>query len=357
MTPTEPTTPTRPSSSPRFARGRGSPRIIVALVLAVSLLAAGYVAAQELVATPAPDPEPDAPRIEIEFTELNDSGIEGIAILYEFGDQTIVEIDVDGAGENHPAHVHAGTCGEVEPQVEYALENVGEDGESRSLIDVSLEELLEGEYVVDLHLAPTELGTLIACADIEGTPEVPEATATPDATEQPTEPATEEPIDIATEVPTVAPTVAPTAAPTEIPTATPTPEPTAVPTETPTAVPTQVPTQEPEPTGVGGIGDGTEGGKGIPLVSGKGESVTTGSAVGGAGDGTNGGVQSGKGGAISPTTGLPPTTGSGSSLLLPESSLGAAIWATAMAAMMLLIAGLLAYRWEAGAHRWRRQGP
>ena len=74
-------------------------------------------------------PEPDAPRITIDFTELNDSGVTGTATLYEDGDQTIVELDLDDTGEDHPAHIHEGTCDDLQPESAYDLENVGEDGD------------------------------------------------------------------------------------------------------------------------------------------------------------------------------------------------------------------------------------
>lgn len=162
--------------------------IAIAAMMALFALSAAPVTAQDATATPPASPtatvtpEPDAPRLELEFQELNDSGVSGTATLYEAGDRTIVELDLEDTGENHPAHIHAGSCDDLQPEPAYPLENVGSDGQSTSIVDASLDELIDGDFAVDLHLSPNELGTLIVCADIEGEPEVPPAGGTPDAT-------------------------------------------------------------------------------------------------------------------------------------------------------------------------------
>ncbi len=371
----------------RTHSGIGRLGLIAALALAVHLLVSGAAAAQDATeeATPTVTPEPDAPRITIDFTELNDSGVTGTATLYENSEQTIVELDLDDTGENHPAHIHEGTCDDLQPESSYNLENVGEDGTGISLVDVPLSELIDGDYAIDLHLSPNELGTLIVCADIEGTPSNAEGTpvaiggGTPTSTEAATEepvvtetateaPATEEPA--ATDVPTEAPpaTEEPVVVVTEVPTEEPTttPSPTEAPAVTPIAT-------EDTGDGTGGSiadvtptgGDGTQGstvqvesGKGVPL------STSTGGGTTATGDGTQGGVQelSGKGAAIDPTTGLPATTGSGSSLIHPGSPMGAAIWASGAFAVVLLMWAVVIRRGELRSARvpaqvrWKRLG-
>jgi hypothetical protein len=333
----------RPGSRQRRKTG-----LVAAFVACVMVGWAVPASAQDTSGTPAEtpvaSPAADAPRIELEFEELNDSGVTGTATLYEDGDQTIVELDLEGTGEDHPAHIHEGTCDDIAPQPAYNLENVGEDGTSTSLVDAPLQELIDGDYVIDLHRAPNELGTLIACAAIEGSPEVPgtggqDGTVTPEATEEPTE----------------------QPAPTEE--QAPTKEPTAVPTETPapTEEPTAVPTEEPSPTesGAGGmveptptpsvtpVGDGTDGGKGVPLTeSGKGDAVAVGGASATGGDGTTGSVDasSGKGEPVGGTSNLPATTGSGSSLIFPGDSARTLPLAATTISMLLLAAGFLTRR-------------
>lgn len=215
---------------------------LASLLIIISILTPDAVA-QQATGTPSVTvtPEPDAPRLKLEFTELNDSGISGTATLYEAGEQTIVELQLEDTGANHPAHIHAGTCDDIEPEPAFPLQNVRSDGLSTTVVDSSLGELIDGEFVIDLHLSPSELGILVVCTNIEGEPQPPDASGTPAAT----------PTTTATATPTQAPaTTAPTATP---------PQPTepaavteaAVPTSPPTATPTQPPvtaTATPTPT-------------------------------------------------------------------------------------------------------------
>jgi hypothetical protein len=348
--------------------------VLAALSLLLNLVAGANALAQD-EGTPAATPDPSANRLEIEFEELNDSGLSGTATLYEAGDQTIVELELDGTGDEHPVHIHEGTCDDIQPESAYDLENVGREGTSVSLIDVSLSELLEGDYVIDLHLAPNQLGLLIACAGIEGEPVNAEGTPVDiggptEPTEEPTEQATEEPTEEATEAPTEEVTEAPTEQATEEATE----EPTEEATEAPTEEATEETTPEPSPTptedpgdGTGGVttdvtpvGDGTDGGKGIPLTP-----TPSPAAVGGttddSGDGTSGdklGAGSGKGVPITTTSSLPESTGSGDGLLLLTTPMGAAVWATATFSLVLFGSGLHIRRavQKQATGRWRRIG-
>jgi hypothetical protein len=170
-----PATETRPSSAHRLLL----PVLVSAFLL---LITTALASAQEAEVTPPPD----APRLSLTFTELNDSGVSGVATLYGDGDQTIVEITVTDAGPNHPAHIHKGTCDDLDPNPAYPLENVI-DGKSISVVDASLEELLTGGYSIDLHMSVNELGTLVVCAPIAGEATDGTGAVTPTATAEPEE--------------------------------------------------------------------------------------------------------------------------------------------------------------------------
>lgn len=257
--------------------------LAIACVLSGAIMAS-WVQAQDEVATPDATPtmadlealreqaiSTGVDQIVVPFEELNDSGIDGTATFYDLGDATLVAIDVEGVGGNHPAHIHVGDCEEIEPEPFEPVTIVDESGEALALLLTPLEELIEGDYVIDLHLSPNELGVLIACAEIEGTPTpatpAPDATPTPaDATPTETPPVTatgeggitetptatealvtmtpaETPTEPATEpLVTVTPTEAPTEPATEVPaTETPAEPPVETPVTTPTATPAQTP--------------------------------------------------------------------------------------------------------------------
>lgn len=184
-----------PGTSLRFSRAR---YLAMAGMLAVASTVGSLsiINAQDSTpdpaSTPVATPSAAAPRLELELEELNDSGIDGTVTLYGRDDHTIVEIEVDGAGDDHPAYISSGVCGDLDPNPVQTLAMVDGSGEARSLINISLDELLAEPHAVEMRLAPDNLGTMIACANIEGTPTVggtPEATpsATPseDATATP----------------------------------------------------------------------------------------------------------------------------------------------------------------------------
>ncbi len=253
---------------------------VIAMFMALSSFAVTSVAAQESTppdASPTPDitPAPDARRLELTLQELNDSGVSGTATLYDAGERTIVEIDAEGTGEDHPSHIHAGRCDNLTPNVGYPLENVRGDEPTTSVVDVALDDLLANEFSVDLHLAPDELGTLIACAEIEGEPVTPEGAATPTSVPTEATPAATPPSDgtggVATETPV--PTEA-EAAGTETPAPT---ETEAAATEPAAETPAATPAPE-ESDGTGGAINDDQNAASLPLFT-QGESGVTGTAV------------------------------------------------------------------------------
>jgi hypothetical protein len=90
----------------------------------------------------------------------------------------------------HPAHVHKGTCAQLDPNPAYPLDNVGprltdddkmpdtEDIKgsltanpveySQTEIDVSLDDLLKESYAINVHESDQNIATYIACGDIGG---------------------------------------------------------------------------------------------------------------------------------------------------------------------------------------------
>lgn len=101
------------------------------------------------------------------------TSIGGTAHMTAGSDAVTASVAMTGArsGGMHPWHVHDGTCATGGPIVgdpgAYNLLTVGSDGSAQGnarLAGVKLNEARN--YHVNVHLSPTALGTIIACADL-----------------------------------------------------------------------------------------------------------------------------------------------------------------------------------------------
>ncbi|HEY7032485.1 MAG TPA: cupredoxin domain-containing protein [Thermomicrobiales bacterium] len=102
----------------------------------------------------------------VNLNELNDSGISGTATLKADGDKTDVELNLQGATGGHPAHIHNGTCTDLDPNPKYPLETVDANGHSQTTIDVSLADLLASPFAINVHKSAEEIGIYVACGEI-----------------------------------------------------------------------------------------------------------------------------------------------------------------------------------------------
>lgn len=82
----------------------------------------------------------------------------------------------------HPAHIHSGTCAEL-GDVVFPLNDVAAPGDevertgpesaipvqvSDTVVDIPLQEIIDGGHAINVHLSAEEIGTYIACGDIGG---------------------------------------------------------------------------------------------------------------------------------------------------------------------------------------------
>jgi hypothetical protein len=105
----------------------------------------------------------------IDLTEQNGSGITGTATVTPASEsQTEVVLDLTGgepSDEPRPAHIHKGTCEDLDPTPAYPLESV-QDGHSETTVDVSAIELLAEPYAINVHRSEADAGTYVACGEI-----------------------------------------------------------------------------------------------------------------------------------------------------------------------------------------------
>jgi Cu/Zn superoxide dismutase len=96
----------------------------------------------------------------------NNSGVAGTAVLTQMGSNVRVEIKVTGAGAGpQPAHIHEGSCAQLNPTPQYTLLNVT-NGSSTTDIQTTLQSLTASPHAVHLHKSADELSVYVACADI-----------------------------------------------------------------------------------------------------------------------------------------------------------------------------------------------
>jgi Cu/Zn superoxide dismutase len=103
----------------------------------------------------------------VTMTALNGSGENGTATLTQLskGVQVVVKL-VNAPKDPQPTHIHIGTCGHINAQPEYPLNNTV-DGASTSIVSgVTIDQLLKGHYAINVHKSTSDLATYVSCGDI-----------------------------------------------------------------------------------------------------------------------------------------------------------------------------------------------
>lgn len=103
----------------------------------------------------------------IDLGAQNNSGETGTATLTPEGQKTKVVIEMSNApaGVVQPAHIHAGTCDNLDKAPKWKLEPV-KDGKSTTMVPVSLATILKDKTAINVHKSPTEIQVYVACGDI-----------------------------------------------------------------------------------------------------------------------------------------------------------------------------------------------
>jgi LPXTG-motif cell wall-anchored protein len=108
-----------------------------------------------------------ANKIVVTLHEQNNSGQQGTATLVDAGNgKTTVTINISGGSSvPQPAHIHEGTCENLNPKPAYPLTSVV-NGTSQTTVDVSLSELTREQYAINVHKSAAEVTTYVACGNI-----------------------------------------------------------------------------------------------------------------------------------------------------------------------------------------------
>jgi Cu/Zn superoxide dismutase len=101
------------------------------------------------------------------ISSQNGSGESGTVVLTPQGDKTQVDVALAGApsGIPQPAHVHTGTCSNLDPAPKYPLAPV-KDGVSSTVVNASLASLTGGGFAVNVHKSGDDIKTYVACGNL-----------------------------------------------------------------------------------------------------------------------------------------------------------------------------------------------
>ena len=102
----------------------------------------------------------------LQLVQQNNSGISGTATFTPSGGGLTVDLKVTGAGAGpQPAHIHGGTCAQLNPTPEFTLASVT-NGSSTTTLQTTLQSLAATPHAVHMHKSADELTVYVACADI-----------------------------------------------------------------------------------------------------------------------------------------------------------------------------------------------
>ena len=96
----------------------------------------------------------------------NGSGEDGTVTMTAV-DATHTEVVIqisNGNSTPQPAHVHDGTCANLNPKPLYPLNNVV-NGMSDTVIAVNIDEIVHGGYAVNVHKSAAEAAIYVSCGD------------------------------------------------------------------------------------------------------------------------------------------------------------------------------------------------
>lgn len=101
------------------------------------------------------------------------TGISGRSTGRESNGTLSVNVSLTGLPANgtHPWHVHEGKCGDngpiVGPPTAYPALRPGGDGHATAAASIGVDLNEARDYYVNVHLSPSQLGTIIACGDFD----------------------------------------------------------------------------------------------------------------------------------------------------------------------------------------------
>lgn len=106
--------------------------------------------------------------VTVKLHAQNSSGENGTAMLTQTAKGVQVVVNLTGApAAAQPAHIHPGTCMNLNPAPKYPLQNVVNGKSTTMLAGVKLSDLQGGKFAINVHKSTTDLKTYVSCGDIK----------------------------------------------------------------------------------------------------------------------------------------------------------------------------------------------
>jgi hypothetical protein len=100
-------------------------------------------------------------RASVRLPSTNGSTVRGRATVAQLDGLTTIAVSVAGGGDaSYLPYVHRGTCTAYKEQPAIPLAIATSEAPSQTTVDIAIETLLNGEYVVDLHVAEGSIASL-----------------------------------------------------------------------------------------------------------------------------------------------------------------------------------------------------
>ncbi len=130
----------------------------------LALLVVAVLAIMALGGARATYAQPDT--VTVNLTEQNGSGQNGTATLTMQGGMLMVTVNISGGSSTpQPAHIHKGTCANLDPKPAYPLTSLV-NGTSETTVATTLTELVNEEYAINVHKSGAEASVYVSCGDI-----------------------------------------------------------------------------------------------------------------------------------------------------------------------------------------------
>lgn len=138
-----------------------------AAVAALTLVGAGCGGKESGGSGAATGSGDSAKTVTVKLDEQNGSGESGTATLTAEGSSTkvVLELENPASPDAQPAHIHPGSCADLDPTPAYPLTNV-EGGKSETTVMESLNKLSGGGFAINVHKSEPEVKTYVSCGNI-----------------------------------------------------------------------------------------------------------------------------------------------------------------------------------------------